>query len=102
MVIKREKDEYWPPERQEILPSKEGPYIWNILLLIFSFRLRTYSLKTGSGGSTCPEGEPRANGRSREEPEGPGMKWANLSSGEAGITGETSYFLPLRAHATDV
>lgn len=88
-------------DRKFCLPKKDHIY-GTYLLLIFSFRLRTYSLKTGSGGSTCPEGEPRANGRSREEPEGPGMKWANLSSGEAGITGEASYFLPLRAHATDV
>lgn len=63
-------------------PAKK-PYVnGTYLFLIFPFRLRTDLPKTSCGG------ECRANGRSRAESEGPGMKGASLSKGKAGITGE--------------
>lgn len=63
--------------------SAKEPYVNGAcLFLIFPFRLRTDLPKTSCGG------ECGANGRSREESEGPGMKGASLARGKAGITGE--------------
>lgn len=77
-------------------PAKE-PYVnGTCLFLIFSFRLRTDLPNTGCGG------ECRANGRRREESEGPGMKGASLSRGKAGITGGNELFGIIKCHWTAV
>lgn len=53
--------------------------------------------KTSCGERISPGGELRVNGRSREESEGAGTKWTDLSRGETGITVKMSYLVSLSA-----
>lgn len=36
-VTKRENDAYWPPEKQQLLPSREGPFVKAICLSVLNF-----------------------------------------------------------------